>query len=196
MTTGFTDASDREAMERLVRGHDAALSELMERHAEPLFHFLLRSLGNEEDSNDLAQETFVRIYRNSARFDPGQKFTTWMYAIASNLIRDRFRWRSRHPATSLENENCETTGGLQATLPAPGAAPDEDLQAGECAEAVRKAVGSLPEDLREPLVLAVYQELPQAEIAEILKCSAKAVETRIYRARKLLRAALGEWLRG
>ncbi len=73
--------------------------------------------------------------------------------------------------------------------------PDEQAQAEERAAAVRQAVAALPEELQHPLILAVYEELPQAEIAAILNCSVKAVETRIYRARKQLRARLGELAR-
>ena len=71
------------------------------------------------------------------------------------------------------------------------ARPDESAEAGERAAAVRQAVGALPEELRQPLILSVYEELPQAEIGAILGCSVKAVETRIYRARQQLRASLG-----
>lgn len=92
-------------MARLAGGHDAALNDLMDRHAERLFHYLVRSLQNEEDAADLAQETFARVCRNRAKFDPNQKFTTWLYAIASNLVRDRYRWRSRHPRVSLEAQD-------------------------------------------------------------------------------------------
>ncbi len=184
------EAQDAQDMSRLAGGHDAALNDLMERHAEKLFHYLLRSLGNEEDAADLAQETFVKVYHNRAKFDPGQKFTTWLYAIASNLVRDRYRWRSRHPQVLLDAEANQTESNLQDTLPADGPFPDQSLQTEERADAVRNAVAALPEELRQPLILAVYQDLPQAEIASILNCSVKAVETRIYRARQRLRAAL------
>jgi RNA polymerase sigma-70 factor, ECF subfamily len=188
------DEQDARDMERLAGGHDAALNDLMERHAGKLFHYLLRSLQNDDDAADLAQETFVRVYHNRTKFDPDQKFTTWLYAIASNLVRDRYRWRSRHPQTSLDAENEDTESSLKDTLHAPEPAPDQTLQAAEQADAVRRAVAALPEELRQPLILAVYQELPQAEIADILKCSVKAVETRIYRARQQLRAALARSL--
>ncbi|HWQ93648.1 MAG TPA: RNA polymerase sigma factor, partial [Clostridia bacterium] len=92
-----SDEQDAQDMVRLAAGHDAALNALMERHGQKMFHYLLRSLQNEEDAADLAQETFVRVYQNRTRFDHKQKFSTWLYAIASNLVRDRFRWRARHP---------------------------------------------------------------------------------------------------
>jgi RNA polymerase sigma-70 factor, ECF subfamily len=181
-------------MARLTRGHQAALNDIMERHAEKLFHYLIRSLQDEEDAADLAQETFVKVYQNCSKFDPSQRFSTWLYAIASNLVRDRYRWRSRHPQVSLDADNQQTDTNLKDNLPASDRAPDQNLQAQERAATVRRAVAALPEELQQPLILAVYQGLPQVEIAAILKCSVKAVETRIYRARQQLRAVLADAL--
>lgn len=192
MNAPTADEQDARDMARLVHGHDAALNELMERHAEKLFHYLIRSLQNEDDAADLAQETFAKVYHSRAKFDRSQKFTTWLYAIASNLVRDRYRWRTRHPQVSLDMENEETSVSLKENLRMEGPAPDEQLQSEERAVAVRKAVAGLPEELRQPLILAVYQHLSQAEIADILRCSVKAVETRIYRARQQLRTSLVE----
>ena len=186
------DDQDARAMASLAAGHEAALNELMERHAQKLFHYLLRSLQNEQDAADLAQEAFVRVFQSRAKFDQTQKFTTWLYAIASNLVRDRYRWRSRHPQVSLDAENERNDASLKDNLPAPEQAPDQTLQKTETAAIVREAIAALPEELRQPLLLSVYQELPQAEIAAILNCSVKAVETRIYRARQQLRAALSQ----
>lgn len=179
-------------MARLVAGQETALNALMARHAEKLFHYLIRSLQNEEDAADLAQETFVRVYQNRAKFNASQKFATWLYAIASNLVRDRYRWRSRHPQISLDAEVGESETTLKDHLPAGDESPDQGLQTEERAQAVRKAVAALPEELRQPLILAIYQDKSQAEIAAILKCSVKAVETRIYRAKQQLRTRLAE----
>jgi RNA polymerase sigma factor (sigma-70 family) len=184
------DEQDAQDMARLATGHDAALNGLMERHAEKLFHYLVRSLQDEADAADLAQETFVRVFQHHARFDPQQKFSTWLYAIASNLVRDRYRWRSRHQQVSLDAENELTESNLKDNLRAVEPLPDQRVQTEERAAVVRQAVAALPDELKQPLILAVYEDLPQAEIATILKCSVKAVETRIYRARRQLRAAL------
>lgn len=190
MNASNCDEQDAQNMARLAEGHDAALNDLMDRHAERLFHFLVRSLQDEADAADLAQETFVKIFQNRAKFDPQQKFSTWLFAIASNLVRDRYRWRSRHQQVSLDAENDQTESSLKNTLTAVEPSPDQRLQTEERADEVRKAVATLPDELKQPLILAVYQDLPQAEIATILKCSVKAVETRIYRARQQLRTAL------
>lgn len=188
------DELDVQDMSRLAAGHDAALNELMERHRERLFHYLVRSLQNEDDAADLAQETFVKVYQSRARFDPSQKFSTWLYAIASNLVRDRYRWRSRHPQVSLDAESDATGDSFRDSLPGSGPSPNESVQVEERAKAVRVAVAALPEELRQPLILAEYEERSHAEIGAILGCSAKAVETRIYRARQQLRASLGRLL--
>ena len=184
---------DRADMVRLAAGHGPALNDLMERHAPKLFNYLARSLQDENDAADLAQETFVRVFQNRTKFDTRMKFSTWLYAIATNLVKDRYRHRTRHPQVSLDAE-VETTGeSFRDNLQEPKPTPGDSLQATERAEAVRKAVAQLPEELRVPVILFEYEDLSHAEIAEILKCSAKAVETRLYRARHQLRTQLG-WL--
>jgi RNA polymerase sigma-70 factor (ECF subfamily) len=194
MISVSADEQDGIDMARLAAGHGAALNDLMDRHGEKLFHYLVRSLQDEQEAADVAQETFVRIYQNRAKFDPRRRFSTWLYAIASNLVRDCYRHRTRHPQVSLDAENRQTGGELGEWLTDAASSPSETLQASERAEAVRKAVAALPEELRTPLILAEYEERSQAEIGEILGCTAKAVETRIYRARKHLREALGSLL--
>jgi RNA polymerase sigma-70 factor, ECF subfamily len=194
MSMETTEALDQSDMERLAAGHDAALNDLMERHATPVFHFLCRMVGNEDDANDLAQETFVRVFKSCRSFRAGQKFSTWLYTIAANLARNHFRWRSRHPNLSLETEIGDSEQTLGSTLPADNPAPNEQALASERTAAVRAAVGKLPEDLREAIVLCEWEELSVAEAAVILKTTPKAVESRLYRARGILRERLKGWL--
>ena len=194
MTNTTSDEQDAADMVRLAQGHDAGLSELMARHGEGLFHYLIRQVQSEAEASDLAQEAFVRVYQNRAKFDPCQKFSTWIYAIATNLGRDRLRWRSRHPQVSLEAEDEHSGTTLLEHLADGRPTPDQTMQSGERVETVRKAVAGLPEELRTPLILAEFEERSQAEIAAILKCSPKAVEMRLYRARNQLRERLAEEL--
>jgi RNA polymerase sigma-70 factor (ECF subfamily) len=188
------DALDRADMEKLQGGHAAALNDLMERHATALFHFLCRMTGNEADANDLAQETFVRVFKSCQSYRSGEKFSTWLFTIAANLARNHFRWRARHPNLSLDAENPETEQSLGSTLPASSPGPSESALAGERAAAVRLAVGKLPDDLREAIVLCEWEERSVAEAAAILEATPKAVESRLYRARQLLRERLKSWL--
>ena len=181
-------------MAQLADGKDAALNELMARHSERLFHYLLRLLQNETEAADLAEEAFVRVYQSRARFNPRHKFSTWLYTIATNLARDLQRYRARHPNLSLEAEPAQPGSPLREVLPDAQPGPGELLESAERADLVRRAVAALPEDLRLPLLLAQYEEKSHAEIAAILDCSPKAVEMRVYRARQELRSRLGKLL--
>ena len=194
MDTSEADARDRADMERLVAGHDAALNELMGRHAGPVFRFLARMVANEDDANDLAQETFFRVYRARASFRTSERFSTWLYTIAANLARNHFRWRGRHPNVSLEAETDTPEQSLGSILPSDAPPPGEAALASERAAAVRAAVSRLPEDLREAIVLCEWEERSMAEAAAILGTTPKAIESRLYRARKILREQLRQWL--
>jgi RNA polymerase sigma-70 factor (ECF subfamily) len=194
MDTTDASAVDGADMQRLAGGHDTALNDLMARHATPVFQFLCRMLRNEEDANDLAQETFVRVYQHRASFKPGAKFTTWLYTIAANLARNHHRWLGRHPSVSLDAES-ETTGqSIGDVLPASGPSPDAAALATERVAVVRAAVERLPVDMREVIILCEWEDLSATEAAAILDTTPKAVDNRLYRARNLLRERLRRWL--
>ncbi|HEV2208953.1 MAG TPA: RNA polymerase sigma factor [Verrucomicrobiae bacterium] len=195
MAQQCTESRDRDRMdmERLAAGQDAALNDLMERHSAGIFRFLFRMVGNEDDANDLAQETFIRVFRASSRFQPEKKFSTWLYTIAANLGRSHLRWRNRHPHIALETQTgSEQT--LEDILPSKDALPNETLLASERVAAVRAAVNRLPPYLREALVLCEWEECSSAEAASILATTPKAVESRLYRARKILGQQLKRWV--
>src|SRR5262245_47484994 len=113
MNAPSTEEQDSADMRRLAAGHDAALNDLMEQHGAKLFNYLIRCLQSEDEAADLAQEVFVRVYQHREDFDGRQKFSTWLYAIATNLVKDRYRWRSRHPQVSLDAENEQTGHNLE-----------------------------------------------------------------------------------
>lgn len=186
------DSLDVDAMARLAEGDDLALNEIMDRWTSRLGAYLQRFLGNESDAADLVQETFVAVYRFRTQYRPTSRFSSWIFGIANNLARQKLRWRKRHPEVALDLELEELSfTPCQNQLPA---SPSTELQAGETAATIRSAVLALPPDLREPLVLGVYEEMSHAEIALILKCSTKAVETRIYRAKQILKKVLHKQL--
>ncbi|MCC6356000.1 MAG: RNA polymerase sigma factor [Verrucomicrobiae bacterium] len=194
MDTTEIDALDRADMTRLVAGHEAALDDIMDRHAKAVFHFLCRMLGGEEEAEDLAQETFVRVYRARDSYRSTHRFSTWLFTIAANLARNRLRWRHRHPNVSLEAESPSTGQSLGDTLPGNEAPPHADIQAAERAAHVRAAVAALPVDLREAITLCEWEEMAVADAARVLRCTPKAVESRLYRARQILRDRLARWL--
>jgi RNA polymerase sigma-70 factor (ECF subfamily) len=151
-------------------------------------------LGSEDDANDLAQETFVRVYNHRASFKHGARFTTWLYTIAANLARNHRRWLGRHPSVSLDAESENTGQSIGDVLPSTDPPPDSAALATERAAAVRAAVEKLPADMREVIILCEWEDLSAAEAATILDTTPKAVDNRLYRARNLLRERLKQWL--
>lgn len=179
---------DIESMRRLQAGDDLALNALMARWEKPLLSFIFRYLGNQEDAIDIAQETFVRVYQHRHSFNEDGKFSTWLFSIASNLCRNQIRWRNRHPAISRDGQ--EEQGREERD---PGVLPWEDAQNADLAGAVRQHIQELPHDLRLIVISSFYEERSHKEIAEVLGCSAKAVESKLYRAKQILRDALAKW---
>lgn len=190
-----THEADADAMTRLRAGEDLALNELMTRWQQPLLNYLARFCGNEATALDLTQETFVRLYEARARYDVRGKFSTWLYTIAGNLARNTHRWHQRHPTISLDAPTDESgTTTLATHLPDPKATPDANADTNERAVVVRAAIAELPEDQRAIILLSEYEDRSHADIAALLRCTAKAVETRLYRARQSLREKLTRWL--
>ncbi len=182
--------SDESLMTALAGGELAALDPLMLRWQRPLQAFLRRHLPSDADALDLAQETFVRIYRHRENYRPGARFSTWMFQIALNLARDQARKVTRRRTDALEALAPEVAAGLAAE----GASPADTARLNEEIIAVRSALLDLAEPLRTALILSEYQALSHAEIAEIVGATPKAVETRLHRAREKLRVALARWL--
>jgi RNA polymerase sigma-70 factor, ECF subfamily len=194
MATADPHALDQSDMARLAAGHDAALQDLMERYAAPVFQFLCRLTGDQEEAADLAQEVFVRVYRHRANYRPDHKFTTWLYTIATNLARNHAAWRARRPNVSLDAERSEDGATLGDCLPSAQPGPGDAAEGAERAQAVRVAVAELPEDMRTTLLLFEFEDKSMAEVGEILGISVKAVESRLFRARQQLRGKLSSWL--
>lgn len=180
---GNEERPDSELMACLAKGEDLALNELMDRWSKRVISFLFRMTGNRERAVDLAQETFVKLYQDRGRYRSGGTFSTWLFAIAVNLGRNELRWKSRHPTVSLE------TGGALNDL-SDERTPAEQTAVRERIDAVNDAILALPPDLREALTLFTYEGMSYAEIAKLSRCSSKAVETRIYRARQILKDKL------
>jgi RNA polymerase sigma-70 factor (ECF subfamily) len=180
--------SDRELMGRVQGGDEAALGALMERWELPLKAFIGRIVLNVSEAEELAQETFVRVWQQREKFRTGAEFRPWVFSIAVNLARNRLRWWRRRPTVELHEWS--QTGEIRSE----GARTEGALEVAERATAVRDAIAALPLELREAIVLFEYEQMSHAEIAAAVGATAKAVETRIYRARGVLRKLLAKWL--
>lgn len=185
---GAGDPTDESLMARLAGGEDRALDALMERWEKRLVSFVLRYTNHHADALDIAQETFVRVYKHRRRFRAGARFSTWLLTIAANLCKDHARWKERHP--EFASGSPEAADESSRVEPTSDEGPDDRASTAEDAEIVRQAVRELPHDLRTAILLYEYEGLSHAEIGRILGCSAKAVESRLYRARRHLKLRL------
>jgi RNA polymerase sigma-70 factor, ECF subfamily len=177
---------DHSCMVRLIAGDDLALNELMERWQKPLHSFILRYVGNYADSIELAEETFVRVYQHRSRFNFKSKFSTWLFTIATNLCRHHTRWRKRHPTISLDDAASVDEVSDKNLFVSAEEIPSALASRTELAKLVKEEIEKLPHDLKTAVLLFAYDNLSYAEIGAILRCTPKAVETRLYRVRKLL----------
>jgi RNA polymerase sigma-70 factor (ECF subfamily) len=177
---------DLVCMVRLIDGDDSALTQLMDRWQKPLLSFILRYVGNHADAIELAEETFVRVYHNRRRFTFKSKFSTWLLAIATNLCRHHARWRTRHPTISLDEAASADEASDRYPSISAEETPSDLAERSELAKLVRDEIDRLPHDLKTIILLFEYENLSYDEIGGILGCTPKAVETRLYRVRKLL----------
>ena len=185
---------DLELVQALAGGDEAALTGLMDRYEEPIFHFVHRHVLNNEDARELAQEVFVRLFFNAAKFKPEAKFSTWLYQIALNLCRDHVKSRRARQAaqtdslTEREDDEEHPAGDVAVE----NRTPSDAAQAREKLAALDDGMAALPHDLRTALVLTTLEQRSHQECAELLKTTPKAIETRVYRARKFLLEWMGK----
>ncbi len=183
------DTTDGDLVARVLRGEDAAFTALMQRHKNWLYSFIRRHVATSEDAYDLLQESFAAAWRGLKSYDQDRPFGVWLRRIALNKCRDRARREAvRRRVFSIVGLSTEARD--QVPDPAPGA--DHTQIVGETLQRLNAALERLPAHLKLPLVLTALQGMSQRQAAEVLGVSAKVVETRAYRARKQLAAALGD----
>lgn len=181
---------DNELMLRLQRDDLGAMNELMDRWQKPLLSFINRYTNEFQSSQDIAQETFVRVYRARERFDAQKRFSGWLFQIAANLSRNHLRWKNRHKESVL-NEECLSRENLSFRAQserslASKEAGEENLQI------LRKVIAGMPHKLKTALLLHYYEELSYLEISQVIGCSERGVESRLYRGRKWLSKRFAE----
>lgn len=176
-----TPADDWELARHASCGDEVAYARLISRHQGPIHSFIFRSVGDEETARDLAQEVFVKAWFALARARENARFTTWLFQIAVNLCRDHVKSK-----TSRQSRLTRSFIWDEREFPHPDPAPDRQAELSENLRALESEIRNLPGDLRAALLLGVVEGLPYKEAAKILGVSAKAVEVRIYRARRIL----------
>ena len=185
------DAEDIRLMSLAGAGDMKAFEQLVERHQRLVVGTVGRMLGTNSDAEDIAQQVFVRVWKNVKRYEPRAKFTTWLLKITRNLVFNELRRRSRHPAMPLQSETDEEERPLKDEN---ATSPDATLLEHELQEAVDAAIAQLPETQRMAVILRRYEELSYEEIAEALDQSVSAVKSLLFRARTELRESLKRYL--
>lgn len=172
---------DEALMQRVQRGDEAALGQLLERYRHRLFGFLVRRV-DPTTADDVFQETWLRVVRYRDRFDPSRRFSTWLFQIANNLCRDRARRRgSEERAMESVRETQQVARELGRSPGAPSLDTRLDLQ---------RRLAVLPNRLREVVLLRYLHALPEADVAEIVGIPRGTVKSRLHAAIRALRAAV------
>ena len=191
---------DAALMLRAKRGDRAAFAELVEKYKQPVMNFVFRSLRDEIEAEDLAQNVFLQAWKSRSRYRQTAKFSTWLFTIARNLCLNEIRRRSRHPAESIEEAHAEHEDlPRQQYEDKSQIAPPDKLLHGELAQKIEEALAELPEAQRTAILLCRQDELSYEEIAEVLDCSLSATKSLIHRGRETLKEKLkpylqtGEW---
>jgi RNA polymerase sigma-70 factor, ECF subfamily len=186
-------ATDQELVSRAQAGSEAAYRELLGRYQRPVFSIIYRMVRDREQAEDLAQEAFVKVFNNIARYDPRYKFSSWIFKIASNLTIDFLRKKepdtvsidgSRYARTPDEEE------ATRITVESREQTPEEFVEARELGADIESAIGELRPDYRTAILLRHVDGRPYEEIAEIMEIPLGTVKTYIHRARSELRETL------
>ena len=168
------EESGSDALARAARGGDLdAFEGLVKRYQRRVYALAYQHLHDPDEAQDLAQEVFVRLYRNLDRYDPERPFEPWFWRLAANVAAT---YRRHRPASALE---------LPDVAAAPVGSRDEALP-------LARALADLSDELRLPVLLHYYLDLPLEEIAAAMGLSLSAVKSRLHRARALLRRLLVE----
>lgn len=181
----MSDEIDKGLISRFQNGDEAAFEAIITEHKGLLFRFIYRYVRDAGDAEDLLSRTFVNAWRHRASYRPKAQFKTWLFAIATNLCRDHARRVKRRPA-----DFAKTWEENEIEPAATGDPPAEAAVRGEESAMLHAAIDELPHDLKSAVVLFCIEGHTQEEAAQLLGCTPKAIETRVYRAKKRLRGLL------
>ena len=195
-TSEYACRSDHELMAAVREGDAAAFDELVRRYQSLMIGYLYRMVNDYETALDLAQEAFVRLYRNAHRYRANHSFSTYLYKIATNLAIGELRRRRRWNLLSLVSLFATKDGEEERAFDPPDTQPlpEARILREEQRRIVARAVASLPEKYRAAIVLRDIQGLEYEQIAEILGLPLGTVKSRINRARNFLREKLRGYL--
>lgn len=177
------EKTDVELLREHLAGVPGAFEVLIRRYSDELFGFLCRFVGNAAAAEDVIQEAFVQVHLAAESFDQTRVFRPWLYTIAANKARDYLRSRARRQEYSLDVSGPDEDGRSASQSIDSGEAPlSDDVDRDEQSAAVRAVVDEMPDHLRLILILGYFQQLPYAQIAEVLEIPVGTVKSRLHAA--------------
>lgn len=190
--TSVRELPDEQLMYAVAAGNEQAFEELLRRYETQVVTFCYAFMRNRDSAEDLAQETFLRVYRNAARYQPVAKFTTWLYKIAANLCINELKKGQLRSSRSLDEPAGSDPDGTRIIerLANKGDAPLTEAEKHEAQGLIERAISHLPDDQRTTLVMVEYHHMQYHEIADILGVTVSAIKMRVKRARETLRETL------
>jgi RNA polymerase sigma-70 factor (ECF subfamily) len=188
----LAELSDEQLFQRYQEGDAEAFRVVMERYEPQIKGFLHKRLKDEERVQDLTQDTFLRVHRARKRYDPNRKFSTWIFTIASNLLKNEYRNRSRRRETTFSDLRKADSSSERGTRPVEfediTTDPERDAYRSELREAIRTAVAGMDEHHRIPFVMREVEDHTYEEIAEAIGVPVGTVKSRLFRARNAFQA--------
>jgi RNA polymerase sigma-70 factor, ECF subfamily len=191
-------ASDNGLVQEFISGNDGAFTQLVTRYKDSLTNYLNMMVGDYDIAVDLSQETFLRVYRNIGRYSNIYQFSTWIYRIATNLAIDEMRYRKRRGQVFYKNilgaRRAADNEGPEFEIADVRRNPRDEMLRKESGQVLSDAIRSLPEKYRTAFIMKEVQGLPYETIAQVLKCSAGTIKSRLHRARDLLQRKLEHYV--
>ena len=189
------DANDEDVawMARIARGDDDAFRLLVEKHQKAVIGTVAKMTNGSADSEDIAQQVFLRIWKSAKRYQPTAKFTTFLFTITRNLVFNETAKKSRRKESSIEEQEEEWHRSVASSDES--SQPDQKLAQSEMKQVVDNAIARLPEKQRLAVILRRYEQMPYEEMATVLELSVPAVKSQLFRARNSLREMLADYLK-
>ena len=193
MNLALIQATDHDLVALAASGSEKAYRELLDRYQRPVFSLIYRMVRDRERAEDLAQETFVKVFNHIGSFNPKYKFSSWIFKIASNLTIDAIRKKDLDTVSLDGSRNASTPDEVDATritVESRDENPEEFVEAKELGEEIERAIGELRPEYRTAILLRHVEGRPYEEIAEIMGVPLGTVKTYIHRARGELKETL------
>lgn len=177
-------------LEKAKKGDVEAFEELIAGYQKRVFNIALKMIGNHEDASELAQETFIRVFKSIGKFKEESLFSTWIYRIATNICLDELRRRKGRKEVSLDEDIKLENGDVSRQIEDTGPSPEAIAERNELRRKVNDAIGLLTEEHRLVIIMRDIQGFSYEEIAKITGCPEGTVKSRINRARQSLKQLL------